>query len=138
MLLVITCWAHVEITVWMYPKCDWWIHWGKNDPEPRIYPRCSHWFLGHLTPSVSLVVRQDREPSTRNLPSLQRRPRWRRPCPPRPTPPGVLGTHKRPSASSSPPTTTERSVRQLPNSSLESLPLEKPTPAQFPDQRCSR
>jgi len=52
MLLVITCWAHVEITVWMYPKCDWWIHWEKNDPEPILYPRCSHWFLGHLTPSV--------------------------------------------------------------------------------------
>jgi len=53
MLLVITCWAHVEITVWMYPKCDWWIYWGKNDPEPTIYPRCSHWFPGHLAPSVS-------------------------------------------------------------------------------------
>jgi len=37
----------------MYPKCDWWIHWGKNDPEPTIYPRCSHWFPGHLAPSVS-------------------------------------------------------------------------------------
>jgi len=51
MLLVITCWAHVEITVWMYPKCDWWIHWGKNDPEPTIYLRCSYWFPGHLAPS---------------------------------------------------------------------------------------
>jgi len=51
--LVGTCWAHVEITVWMYPKCDWWIHWGKNDPEPTIYPRCSHWFPGHLAPSVT-------------------------------------------------------------------------------------
>jgi len=36
----------------MYPKCDWWIHWEKNDPEPTIYPRCSHWFPGHLAPSV--------------------------------------------------------------------------------------
>ena len=53
MLLVIICWAHVEITVWMYPKCDWWIHWEKNDPEPTIYPKCSHWFPGHLAPSVS-------------------------------------------------------------------------------------
>jgi len=35
----------------MYPKCDWWIHWEKNDPEPTIYPRCSHWFPGHLAPS---------------------------------------------------------------------------------------
>ena len=51
MLLVITCWVHVEITVWMYTKCDWWIHWEKNDPEPTIYPRCSHWFPGHLAPS---------------------------------------------------------------------------------------
>ena len=51
MLLVITCWEHVEITVWMCPKCDWWIHWEKNDPEPTIYPRCSHWFPGHLAPS---------------------------------------------------------------------------------------
>jgi len=32
----------------MYPKCDWWIHWEKNDPEPTIYPKCSHWFPGHL------------------------------------------------------------------------------------------
>jgi len=54
--LVGTCWAHVEITVWMYPKCDWWIHWGKNDPEPRIYPRCSHWFSGHLAPSENGVA----------------------------------------------------------------------------------
>jgi len=53
MLLVITCWEHVEITVWMYPKCNWWIHWEKNDPEPTIYPRYSHWFPGHLTPSVN-------------------------------------------------------------------------------------
>ena len=53
MLLVITCWAHVEITVWMYPKYDWWIHWEKNDPEPTIYPRCSHWFPGHLAPSAT-------------------------------------------------------------------------------------
>jgi len=51
MLLVITCWTHVEITVWMYPKCDWWIHWEKNYLEPKIYPRCSHWFPGHLAPS---------------------------------------------------------------------------------------
>ena len=36
----------------MYPKCNWWIHWEKNDPEPTIYPRCSHWFPGHLAPSV--------------------------------------------------------------------------------------
>jgi len=36
----------------MYPKCDWWICWGISDPEPTIYPRCSHWFPGHLAPSV--------------------------------------------------------------------------------------
>jgi len=24
---------------------------GENDLEPAIYPRCSQWFLGHLTPS---------------------------------------------------------------------------------------
>ena len=41
----------------MYPKCDWWIHWGKNDPEPTIYPRCSHWFPGHLAPSVCHCAR---------------------------------------------------------------------------------
>jgi len=40
----------------MYPKCDWWIHWEKNDPEPTIYPRCSHWFPGHLAPSVTSCV----------------------------------------------------------------------------------
>jgi len=38
----------------MYPKCNWWIHWEKNDPEPTIYPRCSHRFPGHLAPSVNL------------------------------------------------------------------------------------
>ena len=39
----------------MYPKCDWWIHWEKNNPEPTIYPRCSHWFPGHLAPSEILA-----------------------------------------------------------------------------------
>ena len=48
----------------MYPKCDWWIHWEKNDPESTIYPRCSHWFPGHLAPSAicsSLVRTRARE-----------------------------------------------------------------------------
>jgi hypothetical protein len=43
--------AHIEVIFQMYPKCDWWLQWGKNDPELSIYPRCSHWFPGHLTPS---------------------------------------------------------------------------------------
>ena len=46
----------------MYPKCDWWIHWGKNDPEPTIYPRCSHWFPGHLAPSdLTVEIREEDE-----------------------------------------------------------------------------
>jgi len=52
MFLVITCWTHVEVTFQMYPRCDWWIHWGENDPEPAMFPQFSHWFPGHLTPSV--------------------------------------------------------------------------------------
>ena len=53
MWLVDTSGLYVEVTFQMYPKCDWWLHWGESDPEPAIYPRCSHWFPGHLTPSVS-------------------------------------------------------------------------------------
>ena len=55
-----TCWAHIEVTFRMYPRCDWWIHWGKNDPEPAMYPRCSHWFPGHLAPSVERSPSCDR------------------------------------------------------------------------------
>ena len=32
---------------------------GKNDPEPTIYPRCSHWFPGHLAPSDSSTMLTD-------------------------------------------------------------------------------
>ena len=53
MLLVSICWTHVEVTFQMYPRCNWWIHWGKNDPEPAMYPGCSHWFPGHLAPSIT-------------------------------------------------------------------------------------
>ena len=51
MILVNTCWTHVEVTFQMYPRCVWWIHWGENNPEPAMYPGCSHWFPGHLAPS---------------------------------------------------------------------------------------
>jgi len=53
MLLVSICWTHVEVTFQMYPRCNWWIHWGKNDPEPAMYLGCSHWFPGHLAPSIT-------------------------------------------------------------------------------------
>ena len=52
MCLVDTSGLDVEGTFQMCSKCNWWIHWGKSDPEPAIYPRCSHWFPGHLAPSV--------------------------------------------------------------------------------------
>jgi len=51
MWLVDTSGLDVEVTFQMCSKCNWWIHWGKSDPEPAIYPRCSHWFPGHLAPS---------------------------------------------------------------------------------------
>jgi len=56
MWLVDTSGLDVEVTFQTCSKCNWWIHWGKSDPEPAIYPRCSHWFPGHLTPSVSVVL----------------------------------------------------------------------------------
>jgi len=35
----------------MFSRCDWWLQCRQSDPEPAMYPRCSHWFLGHLAPS---------------------------------------------------------------------------------------
>ena len=61
MWLVDTSGLDVEVTFQMCFKCNWWIHWGKSDPEPAIYPRCSHWFPGHLAPSVHQGIQLDLE-----------------------------------------------------------------------------
>jgi len=44
-----TCWGYIPDVpqMWLVDTL------GKNDPEPAMYPRCSHWFPGHLAPSVS-------------------------------------------------------------------------------------
>ena len=41
----------------MYPICYWQVSGGYLQPEPVMYSRCFHWFLGPLAPSVHHVVR---------------------------------------------------------------------------------
>jgi len=46
-----TCWDH-SLNI---PKMQLVDTLGENDQEPTIYPRCSHWFPGHLTPSEKVL-----------------------------------------------------------------------------------
>ena len=39
-------------TFGMYPICYWQVSGRYFQPEPAMYSRCFHWFLGPLTPSV--------------------------------------------------------------------------------------
>ena len=38
-------------TFGMYPICYWWVSGRYLQPEPTMYSRCFHWFLGPLAPS---------------------------------------------------------------------------------------
>jgi len=60
------CWEHFRNILDNILNVIWWIHWGKNDPEPVMYPGCSHWFPGHLAPSKCIIGWLDWAPKITN------------------------------------------------------------------------